>query len=337
MIPDLGILLVFAVFVLWKAKPQQAAADDAYIKRLNLLRGVFAIEIIVGHVVRDNATVLSVLGKMMMISVAYYFFVSAYGLASSFDRKSGYLKSFPKQKLLYLVLLAASAYAVSCLIEAVSGSFHHYIPESLVKLPSTFVTSMNWYIWVQLMWYLLFMVIYGGIGRRWRVPTACLVGMVLGSIFFFQGMEQKYYCSLMGFPAGLCFYEYRSEILTFMKKWYGKALILLAAGAGALCLKLPENSYLGMMLLRNLLCVSSILLLLYLLKYVKLQNPVTDYFGKISAELYLMQFPWLYLTEPMQEQYPLRMVLVLAATVASAAVLHRFNELWRRKLKSVSA
>ncbi len=108
MAADVFILALFAALLLFKAKRVDAAGDD-YFYRLNALRGFFAAEIVIGHVVRYEKCLLYPLGKMMIISVACFFFVSAYGRARSYARKEGYIKTFPRQKILYLVLLAVTA------------------------------------------------------------------------------------------------------------------------------------------------------------------------------------------------------------------------------------
>lgn len=330
---DAAVLAAVAALIFWGCRRERVTDHDKYMVRMNQLRGLFALEIVIGHVVRDSRTILYPLGKMMIISVAFFFFVSGYGLAGSFYRKERYLASFPRTKLLYLFLLAVSAYIVSCGIEALSGSFHWYLPDSIRQLPATFAVSVNWYIWEQLLWYVLFALIYGLLPRKWRTGVAFAVGFAVGCVFFFAGFEQKYYCSILGFPAGLCFYEYREQILKFFAGWVGKVLTAAVAAVSISCLFMPEDSFLGMMILRNLLCLSAVSLVTILVGYVRIGNPVSSWLGKISPELYLMQFPWLLATEGMQEQYLLRMAVVLTASIVSAAILHRLNDLWRVHLK----
>ncbi len=57
------------------------------LKRLNALRGWFAVQIILGHAVYQDSA-LYPLCQFSIISVAYFFFVSAFGMVLSYQRKT---------------------------------------------------------------------------------------------------------------------------------------------------------------------------------------------------------------------------------------------------------
>lgn len=66
---------------------------------MNALRGIFAIEIVIGHVVRYENTWLYPFGKFMIISVAFFFFVSAFGMVSPIrNREMFTLRDFLREK-----------------------------------------------------------------------------------------------------------------------------------------------------------------------------------------------------------------------------------------------
>ncbi|MDD6072586.1 MAG: hypothetical protein PUC12_17515 [Clostridiales bacterium] len=79
------ILLLFAGVIFCGVKPLPALDGQEACQRLNNLRGIFAMEIVVGHVIRDDRTLLYPMGKFMIISVAFFFFVSAFGLVGNRD------------------------------------------------------------------------------------------------------------------------------------------------------------------------------------------------------------------------------------------------------------
>ncbi len=326
MAADVFILALFALLLLFKAKRKEASDGDDYFFRLNALRGFFAVEIVVGHVVRYEKSLLYPLGKMMIISVAFFFFVSAYGLARSYDRKEGYIKTFPRQKILYLVLLAVTAFLFSAGLEAVLQSGGKYIPQGAKDVLPRFLGSTNWYIYEAIIFYVLFMVIYSFVPRKARVGVFGITSLIMGIIFFLCGAKQGYYSSVMGFPAGLAFYEYREKILTFMKKPLGMVFCAFLTAAGGAALLLPGDSLLGMVILRNIMNIAAIMLLIYVVSYFSFGNGAMAFLTKISAEIYLFQFPWL----DVFKKVPLygRLAAVLACTVITAAVFNFVDKKW---------
>ena len=86
------ILAIFYFIIFYNTKRSPVSGRDDLLKRLNSMRGIFAVEIVIGHVVRYENTILYPLGKFMIISVAFFFFVSAFGMVISFQEKDNYLK-----------------------------------------------------------------------------------------------------------------------------------------------------------------------------------------------------------------------------------------------------
>ena len=90
-------LLIYAIFIfilLFGIKFRPLTKEEDFFFSFNRLRGFFALEIVVGHVVRYESSLLYPIGKFMIISVAFFFFVSAYGMARSYDAKEDYLHGF---------------------------------------------------------------------------------------------------------------------------------------------------------------------------------------------------------------------------------------------------
>lgn len=81
---SLFILAIFLVIIFYNTRRAPVTGRDDLLKRLNGMRGIFAIEIVIGHVIRYEDTILYPLGKFMIISVAFFFFVSAFGMVKAF-------------------------------------------------------------------------------------------------------------------------------------------------------------------------------------------------------------------------------------------------------------
>ncbi|MBQ9867050.1 MAG: hypothetical protein IJM34_08525 [Lachnospiraceae bacterium] len=80
---------VYLIFLLLAAigskKRESLPTDKEALSELNGLRGLFALEVIVGHVVRYENSLLFPFGKFMIVSVGFFFYVSGFGLAYSME------------------------------------------------------------------------------------------------------------------------------------------------------------------------------------------------------------------------------------------------------------
>lgn len=84
-------ILLFFVYIIFGNCEKHSSHNisrESCLTYLNRLRGIFAIEIVIGHVVRDEQTILYPLGKFMICSVAFFFFVSAFGMAVSYENST---------------------------------------------------------------------------------------------------------------------------------------------------------------------------------------------------------------------------------------------------------
>ena len=116
MLYALLIYVIFIFILLFGIKFRPLTKEEDFFFSFNRLRGFFALEIVVGHVVRYESSLLYPIGKFMIISVAFFFFVSAYGMARSYDAKEDYLHGFLFSKFSYLLTIAVIAYLHSLII-----------------------------------------------------------------------------------------------------------------------------------------------------------------------------------------------------------------------------
>lgn len=112
------------------------------IARINALRGLFALMIVLGHCSMNfekELLWLMLIHRFNMVSVCFFFMVSGLSLSYNFERKKEYLKGFIKKKILVLMVFAFVAYIIGEILKsAILG-----IP---VKIDIRFITGWNWYI-----------------------------------------------------------------------------------------------------------------------------------------------------------------------------------------------
>ena len=326
------VLLIILVFGIKKETLENIGAESSQkmLSRLNNLRGIFAIEIVIGHVVRYENTPLFLLGKFMIISVAFYFFVSAWGIVQSWKRKSNYLKFFLISKTGYLFCLALIVYLVNVLIDiCVPYSLGYYNGKDVI---ANFFTLTNWYIWEQIVLYILFYFIYKYI-KKYRVLFLGSIVMCGIGILYHAGFSQGFYSSSLAFPLGLLFGEYYEECQRFLVTWKGKAITAATIVLGISSVFFSAESILGMVYLKNIMCIGGMLILIYVIKYFVFDNKMLRFLGRYSVEIYLIQFIFLMLFAALEWDYKVSVPAVLICTLLMSFILHPLFMIIKKKIR----
>lgn len=291
-----------------------------YFDRLNSLRGLFALEIIIGHVVRSEATILFLLGKFMIVSVAFFFFMLGFGLVWSYEMKDEYLKGFLTRKIKYFFLIAVVTMGVNIMIDAVyKGNLGYYPIEGNVIL--WFAQNTNWYLFEQGLFYILFYIAFRYI-KKYSALFILITTILLATFVFLAGWTEMWYASSMGFPAGILFGRYFVSIMNFLKSIWGKLITVLMTMLGLTCLVLDVESLISMVYLRNIMCIACLLILIYFVGRYNFDNKVNRFLLSYSTEMYLFQFVWLKLTENYGLRWQLRLPVVIVCTALTASIMH---------------
>lgn len=319
----LAILIAFLLFILIGVKKTPAGAADQgeVLKRMNALRGVFAVEVTIGHVFRDQMTILYPLGKFMIISVAFFFFLSGFGLVYSFHCKKDYLKpSFLIGKPVYLLTIAVLFYALYIVIDLICPKDLGYVSSNLLY---SFWKHSNWYLFELILFYLLFYLAYRFLPARFRILaiTAVTLAGIIG--FYFLGGEEMimWYASSMGFPLGLFFGECYDRVHDFLTGKIGITLTILTASFGLSSLFLSSN-LMTVVFMRNAICLSGIVLLYLVVLRFEFGNKLMGLVTKYSLEIYLLQFPFQVIARAYGWDLKFAYVFTIVCDVVTAIAIH---------------
>lgn len=283
--------------------------------------------------IRYDKTILYPLGKFMIISVAFFFFVSAFGLSYSFRVKDNYLKGFVRSKCGYLLCLIAVVYIFNVLVSLVVPVHTGYY-EGISSIVPLFFKSTNWYLWELCAFYLLFYIVFRFFERyRWFCLFVLLV--FLNAYFFKTGWAEGWYASSFAFPFGLFYEENYEKCNHFLGSKKGKAFTVLLTCLGLSSQLLGQESIIGMVYLRNIMCIAGLLILIYVLQFFETDNRALRVLTKYSTELYLFQFIYLRISEVYQWDYKARILFVAGLTGITAFFMHFPIEKIRTFLKRV--
>lgn len=319
---SLCILLFFILIVFWKAEKNvpQNLSKDSYLQSLNNLRGIFAIEVVIGHVVRYEHTILYPMGKFMICSVAFFFFVSAFGMAVSFEKKKNYVSArFILSKPVYLLVLSIVMFILNMGIDVICANDFSYVASPLLY---TYLVKTNWYIWSQIIFYLLFFFSYK-YAYKFHILLICVATVLLSVIMYLGGFSEAWVASSFAFPCGLIVGEYFLSIKRFVFSWKGVMTLIILSLFGLSSLLVHTENIISLIFMRNSMCIAVIMILFYSCGFFTFGNhSVARFLNKYSTAIYLSQFIWLEVTELYGCEYITRMLVVLIATFMSATLLH---------------
>lgn len=329
------ILLLFFILIIWGCKLKTSAnlLRESCLQNLNDLRGLFALEIVIGHVVRYEKTLLFPLGKFMICSVAFFFFVSAFGMVVSFEKKANYLNfHFILSKPVFLFIFSIISFTFNIAVDAFCPLDLHYLASPLFE---TYLLRTNWYIWELIVFYFIFFFVYFILKyiHKFRIPLICVITISLSIIMYLSGFAECYFASSFAFPAGLLCGEYFLNIKNFLFSRKGIILTIILSIFGLMSLFLKTENLLSMVFMRNSICLSVLIITIFICSCFSVgNNPIARILCKYSAEIYLSQFIWLDFSAAYSWNYMIRIPFVITATLITAIFLHPLILLLKRLL-----
>lgn len=320
------VYIGFFLIIFYGVKQEKITERDDYLRRINLLRGLFALDIIIGHVAGQNMLPLMPFEKFSIISVSAFFFLSGSGLTNSYYRKKDYLKEFPG-KIAYLICTTLLLYMIKVIIQFFTHFDLGYIPINKWNIFKIYFEKTNWYIWELILLYIVFWLLYSVINSKIaRVIVISITIFIIGLCFSLNGLIEAWYYSILGFPLGVVFSEYFKQVITFIHCRIGKLLIFLFLLCGFVGHVIFKGNTVGSYITRNMFCLACILIIILIIEYVEFNNKILKTFTLLSYELYLYQSLYLDLTNSISSKYVLRMLIVGGCTFLTAFMIYPIDK-----------
>lgn len=262
-----------------------------------MLKGIFSIVIILHHLSQRFEPLPRLYSKFEFAgpwAVMFFFFISAYGVMSSWINKKDYDKGFlinRYKKIIPIYLIATLIYwLVNILLDV------HYSLKDIFHL--TFVEGSpivlhSWYIIVILVFYLIFYIQMKVLKRNYIVIIIsslilCILWIEIRKILNYGPWWSN---SILSIPLGMLWAVYKEEIEKMAHKWY-LPILIFSLIAFILSWKYLFNNSLSNYLFdtgKNIYLQSiffPITVMLICMKF-KFSNKALKYLGTISFESYL--------------------------------------------------
>ena len=287
-----SLILLFLLFAtLWQSR--KGDERNFFSKDYtNVLKGGCAIVVLFVHVEPSYQNPLQDgVGSFAYVAVTLFFFISAYGMQLSVERKPGYLKHFWRNRLVSLLIpcLLINLFAFVYQIEILNNN-------SLAVL-----VGINGYVKVLLQYCLLFYCVmmlskWLKVEKTWITDGLLIAGVVGSSLYLYfseggDGANVSGWCyERYGLVWGLLLYRFFPQVLNwFNAQRFVKILVfsLFCVLLGLLYLKFKTDWFYGEYLLKIFLGTSIITLLFLISQKRVFGNRVGRFLGNISFEIYL--------------------------------------------------
>ena len=267
-----------------------------------ILRGILAVAIVLHHISEHAHTgrFFPVMVHAGYLIVAVFFFLSGYGLLTSYHKKGrNYLKGFWKKRILYLFIIWFLVSLVYWLFNVVIGQMNIGINSFLLSFVNGHPIAKNsWYIFVQLLMYVLFWLVYiipdDKLSGKGKVTMVFILLILLALLFSKVGYSSIWYMSNFAFVFGLFYAEKKPVFDKMLANHWWMCLLSTVAGFvvfSALPLLL-EHFGMGFSFLRLLSrmvsSVAFVAVLVVLLFRIRLVGNLWGKIGLMSLEIYLL-------------------------------------------------
>ena len=324
--------------------------EKVLINRLNMLRGLFAILIVIGHTsmfYEDELIVLGTIHKLNMVSVGFFLYTSGISMAYNYDMKRDYLKGFFRRKCIFLFLVA-------CLAQLMDQVLQHIIFDIDYTFNSKFFFSINWYVYEIIALYTVFYLLYKAVKNtiiRELLLLAISTGLGMLTLYLLKHgswsvWNKSFYFSILSFPLGVIVHNHYEKLERLVRKHRSISVVTLIAAvmASSASVLMNPETILGGILLRNAFGAGLLLILSIALLYIAIEG--NESFSKIlkvtsdySLEVYLYHFIALsFIARIFDDRwtYDIRYTLaVLAATAILALGMHKIDRIIAKIINGV--
>lgn len=326
------IFLIFAVCVLWGVRVRWKDCDAAYlsIEKGRAFRGILALTVVCHHLAEKtgDSSLFHIFAFLGFLPVAYFFFLSGYGLQKSYAAKPNYRPAILKRRIPSVLLPYLFVTGLYWLLSLVEGE-----PYSVMDVLRSFavgdpVARFTWYIVFVLLLYLGFWLVtalYRGNQIRGVVWNLLLV---MGLVLLFRKLvfSMFWYNSCLTYPLGVLWAMVEGKCLPAVKKHFWLLACLLVPAFGAVFLAtmvLVDVSWVLVLYWLSGVLFTAVCLLLQM--KVTFGNRLLKILGDCSMEIYMLQglFLTLYRGNLVYVESPvLWSAAVLASTCISAWAVH---------------
>lgn len=266
------------------------------------LRGILAIEIVLGHCYGNlpGTELLYLNDRIGIWPVGIFFFLSGYGLMVSLHKKQDYLKHFIRKRMISIFLPFFITFFLKTIWEAaIRGSMDilqignmqeaaGYIKELLLTFWRYFYS--DWFVFEILILYLVWYLTYRYLSEKTAFRILLVLTILLNLLGCKFAIGSRWYGSTACFLLGIWLERNEDTVRKYLVGNYLRSLLggsLLFTVFTVLFIISDDSLFLSALWI-NLTCFILCEIVYLLLMKFTLGNPVTNFWGCVSWEIYVV-------------------------------------------------
>ena len=328
------LFLLIAGCFLWGCRVRLTGFAEDYISPENsrCFRGILAVMVMCYHLAQctGDRSLFHIFVYFCLICVAYFFFMSGYGLQKSYSAKPGYRSRILKKRIPSLLIPYGLLLVAYWGLNWLEGSWIPPMEALLSTFTSEQLVPYSWYIRGLILLYLAYYISTVRLkGNHILIPVCNLLAVIGYSVLLAKlRFPGHWYNTCITFPLGILWAIVEEKCLPWIKKYYYGILAALLPVFGCLfVIIIGEKLYGNVMHWVYWGCCAAFVPLLLLLQLkLTFRNKLLGLLGECSLEIYLLHgfFIILYRGKYIYIQDPaLWAAAVIFSTAISAWAFHR--------------
>lgn len=326
------IYLFFLIVCIWKIriKDQKDNFELCGREQTEPIKGIAILLIMFHHMaqsVSDIALLFPFRGSGYL-AVAVFFFLSGWGLCSSYEHKKNYLKHFISNRIQkvffpFVVLNGIYLAVVLCLFRSDIS-----VGKAVSSIFTGTLDSSMWYIRSLLFFYAAFYVIFRLCHTKQSQTFMMLFISAAYFIFcYLTGMGKVYFDNSFSFALGVICCLYKEKVQQLCPKiplWYNIIFVILFA---ACFVGNMQRTELPFLVLRILSTILFIICIIAMMKYLDFSHCIwAKKIGGISFGIYLIHFKVLEVLKHYGQFGIVQVILYIVLTFFLAYIFHLLQE-----------
>ena len=272
------MILVWLGLILYGVRIRKDVESALTMDNAKALRGISAIEIMLGHIGIATHNALQFPNrKAGILFVGIFFMLSGYGLAYGVANKEKYLRGFLAKRIPTIIVPVG-------IVVVIDAIWHKGI-----SIEGVFCGGNRWYITELIVLYVIFYLGYKlAKGYGWIVVLICSVIIVLCA--FYAGLDNPWYGSTLCFPLGIIYHDRREWTMGLKagSRWVTAGILFVVMAVSMLGFFVYEDTFFGNVVARNIASVSFCVIVILVLEVVSIGNTYSGLLSIISYEIFLV-------------------------------------------------
>ena len=263
----------------------------------NALKGLFALLVILHHLAQrtNDGLMFRLYDLMGYLAVAVFFFLSGYGLQKQYLINKNYQKGFLPKKIGTVLIPYILITIPYWLLYNAQGTTYTLKDIFLLFRQGETIVKFSWYIITIFLFYVAFWALMNICKNRHNL-------MIIGAAIYFAlyviicrklGYDSYWYKTTHLLIIGMIWATYEDEIITIIKKKHRLLSMIINIlflflfcfkGSLSKAIKISEIST----ILESITATFFVLSIVLFSSKRKIGNPILNYLGKISMEIYLI-------------------------------------------------